>query len=150
MDIQEKIKELGLTLPPTSIPGGNYVPLVRRGNIGFIAIQFPKVGSEYMTGKLGPHFSTEQGYQAAQLCALNVVQQLIANAIPLDAIAFNHFDGYYQATGDWDEAPRVFDGASDLFVNLFGENGRHTRAIFGVERLPRNFPVGITITFTYL
>lgn len=147
MNLEEKIKSLNLDLPPLSVPGGNYKSLLVRGTNGFIAIQFPKFGTTYTTGKLGEDLDTGQGYLAAQLCALNAIGHILASKIPLNKITLNHFDGSYQAFDKWDEAPRVFDGASDLLVNLFGENGYHTRAIFGVERLPRNFPVGITLQF---
>ncbi len=60
----------------------------------------------------------------------------------------NHIDAYFQPSENWDDSPKVVNGASDLFVNIMEEKGIHTRVIFGVEKLPRNFSVGLTCTFT--
>lgn len=83
-----------------------------------------------------------------QLCALNVLAH-IEKSISLDRlVGINHVDAYYQASEEWDDAPKLVDGASDLFVKILGHKGIHSRAIFGVEKLPRNFSVGITCTLT--
>ncbi len=63
-------------------------------------------------------------------------------------IGLNHLDAYFQADKEWDESPKIVDGASDLFVNVLGDKGLHSRAIFGVEKLPRNFSVGLTCSLT--
>jgi enamine deaminase RidA (YjgF/YER057c/UK114 family) len=150
MGIQQKLSALGLILPEVSKPGGNYVPVNIRGNIAYIAIQLPKLGSDFLyKGRLGAELNTGDGYKAMQVCALNVLAH-IEKSIGLDnVVGLNHVDAYYQATADWpDESPTVVDGASDLFVNVLGEKGKHSRAIFGVDRLPRNFSAGITCTFT--
>ena len=63
-------------------------------------------------------------------------------------IGLNHIDAYFQSDKNWDESPEVVNGASDLFVNILGEKGTHSRAIFGVDALPRNFSVGLTTSFT--
>jgi enamine deaminase RidA (YjgF/YER057c/UK114 family) len=149
MTIQQKINELGLTLPPPPKPGGNYVSVNIRGNIAYIAIQLPKHGGNPMyKGRVGAELTTDDGYKAMQLCALNVLAH-VDHAIGFDNIVgINHVDAYYQATSDWDESPKIVDGASDLFVAVLGEKGKHSRAIFGVDKLPRNFSAGITCTFT--
>lgn len=85
-----------------------------------------------------------------ELCALNVLAQ-VNEKIGFDKIAgLNHIDAYFQSGQDWDESPLVVNGASDLFVKVLEEKGQHSRAIFGVERLPRNFSVGLTASFTLL
>ena len=149
MTIQQKLNELGLTLPPSPKPGGNYVSVNTRGNIAYIAIQLPKLGDNWIyKGRIGAELTTEDGYKAMQLCALNVLAH-IEKSIGLERlIGINHMDAYYQATDDWDEGPKLVDGASDLFVNVLGEKGKHSRAIFGVHKLPRNFSAGITCTLT--
>ena len=63
-------------------------------------------------------------------------------------VGLNHFDAYFQSGEDWDDSPLVVNGASDLFVKVLGDKGIHSRAIFGVDRLPRNFSVGLTASFT--
>jgi|GEM_PF-396650 len=130
-------------------PGGTYDSVVIRGNTAFVAIQFPIEGDRFLfKGVLGRDLQTAQGYEAAMLCAVNVLRQ--ANRyIGIERIAgLNHFDCYYQCDDHWDDGPIVANGASDLFKRILGEKGRHTRAIMGVHKLPRNFSVGIVASFT--
>lgn len=149
MNIIQKLNVLDLELPQVSTPGGSYVSVNVRGGIAYVAIQFPIVNGEYFyQGRLGAELTTENGYHAMQLCALNVLAQVHAK-VGFDKIeGLNHFDAYYQSADDWDDAPKVVNGASDLFINVLGEAGVHSRAIFGVDKLPRNFSVGLTATFT--
>lgn len=149
MNISNKLKEFGLTLPKISSPGGNYVSVNVRGNIAYVAIQFPIENDIYLhQGRLGDKITTIEGYNAMKICALNVLAQ-IENKIGFEnIIGLNHVDAYYQSTKNWDESPEVVNGASDVFVNILEEKGIHTRAIFGVENLPRNFSVGLTTSFT--
>ena len=149
MNLKAKLNELGLELPKVSTPGGNYVSVNIRANIAYIAIQFPINGDSYFyQGRLGDEITTDQGCQAFKLCALNVLAQ-IETKIGVDSIiGINHIDAYFQSGKDWDESPTIVNGASDLFVKVLGEKGKHSRAIFGVEKLPRNFSVGLTTTVT--
>ena len=149
MTIQNRLLELGLQLPPTSKPGGNYVSVNIRKNIAYIAIQLPKDGENWIyKGKLGIELTTEDGYKAFQLCALNVLAH-IEKSIGIERlIGLNHMDAYFQSDIEWDESPKIVDGASDLFVNVLGEKGLHSRAIFGVDKLPRNFSVGLSCSLT--
>ncbi|CAM3330302.1 RidA family protein [Zobellia roscoffensis] len=151
MNPKENLKKLNLKLPEVSTPGGSYVSVNIRENIAYIAIQFPIHNEEYLyQGRLGNEITTEQGYKAMELCALNVLAQ-VDHKIGFDKIVgLNHMDAYFQAGEHWDDSPIVVNGASDLFVNVLEEKGKHSRAIFGVERLPRNFSVGLTATFTIL
>lgn len=140
---------MGLQLPECSSPGGSYESVNVRGNIAYIAIQFPiENGTFKYLGILGDSLNTEEGYLAMQLSALNVLAQ-IEEKVGLDNIeGLNHIDAYYRSSGDWDESPKVVNGASDLFLSCLGEKGKHSRAIFGVKDLPRNFSVGLTASFT--
>ncbi|WP_190810490.1 RidA family protein [Flagellimonas sp. S3867] len=149
MDPLKNLKELKLELPEVSTPGGSYVPVNIRGNIAYIAIQLPiKNGAFFYQGRLGNEISTEEGSSAMEHCALNVLAH-INDKIGFDKIVgLNHIDVYYQSAENWDDAPRVVDGASDLFLKVLEEKGRHSRAIFGVEKLPFNFSVGLTASFT--
>lgn len=149
MNFLEKIKELNLTLPEVSSPGGNYVSVNLRGKIAYVAIQFPILNEEFLfQGKLGEQLNTADGYKAMQLCAMNVMAQIHAK-IGFEKIkGLNHLEANYRSTNDWDESPKVVNGASDLFVNVLGEKGIHSRSIFGVKDLPRNFCVGLTANFT--
>jgi len=149
MNPKENLKELGLTLPDASTPGGSYVSVNIRENIAFIAIQFPILNEEFKyQGRLGNEISTKEGFKAMELCALNVLAQ-VDSKIGFDKIVgLNHIDAYFQSEADWDDSPIVVNGASDLFVKVLEEKGKHSRAIFGVEKLPRNFSVGLTTSFT--
>ena len=149
MTIQKKISELGLNLPEPSKPGGNYVAVNIRDNVAYIAIQLPKDGDNWKyKGRIGEELTTEEGYKAMQLCALNVLAH-INESIGFDNIVgMNHLDAYFQAVDGWDESPKIVDGASDLFVSVLGDKGKHSRAIFGVAKLPRNFSAGITCSLT--
>ncbi len=150
-DILARLKQAGLSLPEVSTPGGSYVSVNVRGQIAYVAIQFPILNGNYLyTGELGTDLTAEDGYKASQLSALNVLAQIHAK-VGFDRVeGLNHMDAYYQAAKTWDEAPKVVNGASDLFVQILGEKGIHSRAIFGVQQLPRHFCVGITCTFTLL
>ncbi len=149
MSPEENLKKLGYELPVVTNPGGNYSSVNIRGNIAYIAIQFPISGNEYMyLGRLGNEVSTIDGYKAAELCALNVLAQVKDKIGFENILGLNHFDAYYQSGENWDESPKVVNGASDLFVNILEEKGKHSRAILGVHKLPRNFSIGLTTTFT--
>ncbi len=145
MNAKENLVKLNLVLPEISTPGGSYVSVNVRGNIAYIAIQFPILNDKYLyRGRLGNELTTEEGYKAMELCALNVLAQ-VEKKIGFDEIVgLNHIDAYFQSSTDWDDSPIVVNGASDLFVKVLEEKGQHSRAIFGVEKLPRNFCVGLT------
>tara|TARA_A100000171_G_scaffold6203_1_gene4824 strand:- start:7835 stop:8296 length:462 start_codon:yes stop_codon:yes gene_type:complete len=149
MNPLENLRNLKLALPEVSTPGGNYTSVNIRANIAYVAIQFPIVGNEYLyQGRLGDNMSTVEGYRAMELCALNVLAQINSKVGFDRLVGLNHIDIYFQAGENWDESPKVANGASDLFVNVLEEKGLHSRAIFGVQSLPRNFSVGLTASFT--
>ncbi len=83
-----------------------------------------------------------------EICALNVLSQMHEKVGFDRVIGLNHLDAYYQSADGWDDSPKVVNGASDLFQSILEDRGIHSRAIFGVEKLPRNFCVGLTTTFT--
>lgn len=149
MTPHQKLKELNIELPEVSTPGGSYTSVNIRGTIAYIAIQFPIINGEYLyQGRLGDSITTEDGYEAMRLCAINVLAQ-IDKKIGFDSIiGLNHIDAYFQSGTSWDDSPTVVNGASDLFLDILGEKGIHSRAIFGVDKLPRNFSVGLTTSFT--
>lgn len=149
MSPTKNLAKYKLQMPEISSPGGNYLSVNIRENIGYVAIQFPIINGEYLyQGRLGYEISTEQGYEAMELCALNVLAH-INNKIGLNnLVGLNHIDIYFQAGADWDDSPIIANGASDLFVKILEEKGHHSRAIIGVDRLPRNFSVGLTASFT--
>ena len=149
--IIHNLKQQGISFGAIPKPGGSYVAVNIRGNIAYVAIQLPiKDDKFYYIGRLGNDLTTEDGYQAARMAATNVLLQ-VNKFVGFDRlVGMNHADIYYQVYKDWDEGPRVADGASDLFLNVLGERGQHTRAIIGVERLPRGFSVALVTSFTIL
>lgn len=149
MDPIGNLRKHGLKLPNASKPGGSYVSVNIRENVAYIAIQFPILNEEFeFQGRLGNEISTEDGFKAMELCALNVLAQ-VDKEIGFDKIVgLNHIDAYFQSAPGWDDSPIVVNGASELFVKVLEEKGKHSRAIFGVEKLPRNFSVGLTTSFT--
>ena len=149
MGLITTLATLDIELPEVSTPGGTYTSVNVRSSIVYVAIQFPILNGEQLyKGRLGADISTTQGYQAMELCALNVLAQ-VHHKIGFERIeGLNHFDAYFQADNGWDDSPLVVNGASDLFVKALGEKGTHSRAIFGVDHLPRNFCVGLTATLT--
>ena len=149
MNLINNLAKHKLELPELSQPGGSYVSVNIRGNIAYVAIQFPIKNNIYLyQGRLGNELTTKEGYKAMELCALNVIAQIEAKIGFDNVIGLNHIDAYYQSSENWDDSPTVVNGASDLFMNILGEKGQHSRSIFGVQNLPRNFSVGLTTTFT--
>jgi enamine deaminase RidA (YjgF/YER057c/UK114 family) len=145
----ENLLKFKLELPEASTPGGSYASVNIRANIAYVAIQFPiKNGIFLYQGRLGAELTTEEGFKAMELCALNVLAHIHDKVGFENVVGLNHIEAYFQADKNWDDSPKVVNGASDLFVNVLEDKGLHSRAIFGVERLPRNFCVGLTCTFT--
>lgn len=147
--VLSRLRELGLELPSPSTPGGSYKSVQVRGPVAYVAVQFPILNGEFLyRGRLGGDLNTDNGYRALQLCALNVMSQ-VNDKIGFDRIlGLNHLDIMYCAEPEWPDAPKAANGASDLFVNVLGDRGHHTRSIYGVHLLPANFSVGLTSSFT--
>ena len=149
MNLIDNLTKHKLELPELTFPGGSYVSVNIRGNMAYVAIQFPiKNEVNLYQGKLGIELSTQEGYKAMEICALNVIAQIHAKVGFENVIGLNHIDAYYRSFENWDDSPLVVNGASDVFVNILKEKGKHSRSIFGVQNLPRNFSVGLTATFT--
>ncbi|MBV6639589.1 MAG: RidA family protein [Cyclobacteriaceae bacterium] len=147
--IIRKLESLGIELPEPPLPGGNYSSLITRSNVAYIAIQFPISNGTFLyQGILGEELDTDDGYQAIRLCALNVLAQ-IDKYLDIQLIeGLNHIEIFYRGSDDWDSAPLVANGASNLFAEVLEDKGHHTRSIIGVKTLPRNFSVGLTATLT--
>ncbi len=149
MNVIQNLAERSLSLPPRPKPGGAYDSVRVLGNLAYVAAQFPFRGDEIAyRGRLGRELTTEDGYRAAELCALNVLAQM-EHYVGFDSIlGLNRFEAYLTTIEGWDEFPQVVDGASHLFLHALGDAGRHARALFGVERLPLDLPIEIIATFT--
>lgn len=150
METFENINALNINPHTLPKPGGSYVAVNIRGNIAYVAIQFPIKNEELQyKGRLGNGLNTKDGYEAAKLCAINIIGQ-IQKFIGFEHIeGLNHLDIYFQNTENWNDGPMVANGASDLFLEVLGaEAGRHTRTIVGVHSLSRNSCIAITSSFT--
>lgn len=148
-EIVAKFNALGVDLNTIPKPGGSYVAVNVRDNIAYVAIQLPIKNNEfYYLGRIGKDITTQQGYDAARLAATNVLAQ-VQKFLGLDnVVGLNHVDIHYQAGEAWDEGPAVANGASDLFLQVLGKKGEHTRTIIGVHKLPKNHSVALTASFT--
>lgn len=144
--IEDRLEALGIELPEPSRPGANYVPYLQSGNLLFLTGQLCHWNGERLfVGKLGAEFDVEQGQKAARVCGLNLVAQLkMALNGNLDRITKTvRLAGYVNSTPDFHGQSQVMNGASDLFLEVFEERGRHTRLAVGVSALPYNVAVEV-------
>lgn len=148
--IDARLAELGLTLPTAAAPVANYVPSVISGNLLFVSGQVPSEnGALNIKGIVGQSVSVEQGKAAARICALNLLAQAKA-ALGGDLGRVKRvvkLTGFVACGPDFLQHPEVINGASDLFVEVFGEAGRHARAAVGSASLPRGVPVEVDAVF---
>ncbi|MGE5414936.1 MAG: RidA family protein [Syntrophomonadaceae bacterium] len=148
--IEARLKELDLELPVPSTPGANYVPFVRSGALVFLTGQLSQWnGERRFVGKLGREWGVEEGRQAARLCALNVIAHLkTAAGGDLDRVLrCVRIAGFVNSTPDFLAQSQVINGASDVFVDVFGEAGRHARMAVGVAALPYDVAVEVEGVF---
>jgi enamine deaminase RidA (YjgF/YER057c/UK114 family) len=138
--VENRLKELGIILPSAAAPLQNYVPFVRTGNLLFIAgqLSFAHDGT-LLTGKLAETATLEAATLAAERAALGVIAQIkaaIGNLNHVERIV--KLNGFVHAAPDAYNISVAMNGASDIFVNIFGERGRHARSTIGASPLPRN------------
>ena len=147
MSIKEKIESLGLTLPDAALPVAAYVPAVKTGNLVFVAGQLPLVdGKIVKEGKVGKEVTPEEAKEMAQLCALNALAAitLVADIDQIERIF--RVGGFVNGVPGFFAIPPFINGASELFIKLFGEvNGKHARTAIGVAELPLNAPVEVEV-----
>lgn len=134
--VSNRLSALGITLPPVSDPGANYVQWTRSGAILYVTGQLPKWQNERrFIGRLGAELDIAQGQEAARLCALNVVA-VVRAALDGDldrVVRCLRIRGFVNATPEFSSHSQVVNGASDLIVQVFGEAGRHTRTALGAS-----------------
>ncbi|WP_446744024.1 RidA family protein [Silvibacterium acidisoli] len=144
---EERIAGLGHKLPELPSPGGNYLSAKVVGNMIYLAGVVSQNESSVMGGTIGQDRTIEEGYIAAQQCALIQLAVLRQALGSLDRIVqIVTVNGYVNAASGFPDSPRVINGASDLLIEVFGERGRHVRAAVGVSALPRNAMVEIQMT----
>ncbi len=145
MGAEKRISELGIELPAPAQPLGSYVRWVRTGNLLFISGTGP--GEDSQRGKLGRTMTVEEGYAAAREVGLQILATARAALGDLDQVArVVKVLGMVNCTPDFADQPKVINGCSDLFVEVFGDAGRHTRSAVGFVALPGQIPVEIECT----
>ena len=143
MTIETTLNELGLILPTPAAPAASYVPVRQSGNILYVSGQLSSGPDGLLKGKLGEGTDVETGQKAAQLCALNILGQ-VAQVVDLEKIgAIHKLTVLVASTPDFHEQHLVANGASDLFIKLLEDKGKHARAAFGVASLPLGAAVEI-------
>jgi enamine deaminase RidA (YjgF/YER057c/UK114 family) len=144
MRIEDKLSQVGLTLPEPGPPAGNYVGAVQVGNLLFVSGHGPRSQGQYITGKVGRDLNSEQAYEAAKVVMLNCLASVKRELGALDRVKrVVKLLGMVNCTEDFTEHPKVINGGSDLLVALYGEQGRHARSAVGMQQLPMNIPVEI-------
>lgn len=144
--VDRKLAELGISLPSLTAPLANYVPCVRTGNLLVVSGQvcFGADGKLVAIGKLGANVSIEDGRMAARACAIQLLAQVKAAIGDLDQLVrVIRLGGFINAAPSFLETPKVMNGASDLFVEVFGDKGRHARTTVGVAVLPLDAAVEV-------
>jgi enamine deaminase RidA (YjgF/YER057c/UK114 family) len=145
--IEARLKELGIVLPSLPQPGGNYLPARTVGPIVYLAGVISIKDGEIITGTVGDGRTIEEGYAAARACAISQLAVLASHIGSLDRVKnIVTVNGYVNAVAGFPDSPKVINGASDLFVEIFGDTGRHVRAAIGVSALPRNALVELQMT----
>jgi enamine deaminase RidA (YjgF/YER057c/UK114 family) len=144
--IDERLTELGIVLPPTFPPVGNYLSCSRTGNLLFVGGHGPTDGTNTIVGKVGTDLTLEQGRAAARMTALSILATMRAELGSLDRVEqVVKVFGMVNVGGDFDQTPAVIDGCSDLLVEVFGDKGRHTRSAVGLAALPFGIAVEIEL-----
>jgi enamine deaminase RidA (YjgF/YER057c/UK114 family) len=139
MNPEARLAELGLSLPNPPAAAGSYVPTVRTGNLLYCAGTICLLNGQMThTGQVGREQTIETGNKSAEICALNTLANIKAAAGSLDQVARIVFvSGFVNAVNGFADSPAVINGASDLFVKIFGDAGKHARAAVAVNGLPR-------------
>lgn len=146
MSWTERLAELGLTLPSVPPAAGAYVPAVRTGSLVYTAGQVPFVdGVLAATGKVGAEVSAEEAKGHARTCALNTLAA-VDGLVGIDAVVrVVKVVGFVASAEGFASQPEVINGASELYVEIFGDAGRHARSAVGVAELPRGVPVEVEL-----
>ncbi len=147
LSYENRLKELGYSLPEPPKPVASYVPSIKVGKLLFVSGVLPIVNDRLLyTGKLGREVTLEQGYEAAKVAVLNALSIVKSSLGTLEKVnRVVRLVGYVASAEGFNEQPKVVNGASDLLVKVFGEKGKHSRVAVGVMELPKGAPVEIEI-----
>jgi enamine deaminase RidA (YjgF/YER057c/UK114 family) len=144
MSAEARLKELGIVLPPLPKPVANYLPYRLVGNVLYLSGQGPRENGVSLTGKLGAEVSLEEGYRRARIVGLGLLSATRDALGSLDRVDYVvKLLGMVNALPGFNDSPKVINGCSDLFVEVFGEAGRHARSAVGNVMLPHQISVEI-------
>ncbi len=148
MSFEAKMKELGIELPEAPKPVAAYVPAVLSGDMVYTSGQIPMVdGQLRYKGKVGGTVTQEEGYEAAKVCAINALAAIRAQIGSLDRIGrIVKVVAFINSAPGFTNQPEVANGASELFLQIFGDVGRHARSAVGAPELPRDAAVEVEVT----
>ena len=135
--IEDKLQELGITLPDAPVPAGNYIPGVKTGSLLFISGQIPlQDGKVAFTGKVSDE-NLETAQKSAKICAINILAQIKRELGDLNKVTrIVKLSGFVNSVPEFSAQPKVINPASDLMFEVFGEKGKHSRVAVGVASLP--------------
>ncbi|HZY20673.1 MAG TPA: RidA family protein [Ramlibacter sp.] len=137
MSVDDKLKQLGITLPPVATPAAAYVPFVQTGNLVFLSGHIAKRDGKPWVGQLGRTLGTEEGQAAARAVAIDLMGTLKAAVGDLNRVRrIVKLMSLVNSTADFTEQHLVTNGASELFGQVFGDRGAHARSAFGVAQIP--------------
>jgi enamine deaminase RidA (YjgF/YER057c/UK114 family) len=144
--IDDRMRELGVSLPPPRAPLANYLPARRVGNLVYTAGQVSGTTEREIKGKLGADLNVDQGREAARMCALNCLAALLTVVDSLDSVKqLVRVGAFVNSAAGFNQQPMVANGASDLFADIFGDAGKHARTAVGVNELPLGFAVEVEL-----
>ena len=149
-EIEKRLSELGVVLNDPAAPAANYIHFVRNGNLLIVSDQIclDDKGDLVAKGQLGADVSIEDGQKAARACAVNLLAQIKIAIGDLDKVVrVVRLGGFVNSVAGYPDGPKVMNGASDLMVAVFGQNGRHARITVGVAALPQNAAVEVDGVF---
>ena len=149
--IEEKIKSLGITLPNPPTPAGSYIPAIKTGNLLFISGQIPMENDKVLfTGKVTDK-NLETAQKSARMCAINLLAQMKRELGSLDKVKkIVRLSGFVNSDAEFYQHPKVINAASDLFFEIFGDKGKHSRIAVGVACLPLNSMTEIDAIIEFL
>jgi len=147
MSVEQKLIQLGITLPAPPKPVATYVPAVQAGDLLFLSGVIPfRNGKLTVEGKLGRDLTVEQGYEAARIALLNALAIVRSEIGTLDRVRkVVRLVGHVASAEGFVQQPAVINGASDLLVRIFDDAGRHARVAIGAAELPLNSPIELEL-----
>ena len=148
--VEQRLAEMGVKLPKPAAPAANYIPFITTGKMIFVSGQITMLDGELQyLGKVGDTLSADDGYNAARICAINLIAQVKEACFgDLDMVTqVVKLGGFVNCTPDFTDQPKVINGASDLIAKAFGDSGQHARFAVGAPSLPLGVAVEVDGVF---